>query len=73
MPGDSKGFDLCSGHANLVMTVVVYLPFKGRARVGMGLNGRAEAIWCYPIPHPTSPLKGEEKSAALGLTVYWRL
>ena len=38
--------------------------------VGMGLNGRADAIWCYPIPLPTSPLKGEEKTSRLGrLTV----
>ena len=31
------------------------LPFKGRAGVGMGLDAHDN-----PIPHPTSPLKGEE-------------
>jgi hypothetical protein len=36
------------------------LPFKGRARVGMG-NARP----IVPIPLPTSPLKGEERVAGI--------
>jgi len=35
------------------------LPFKGRARVGMG------SMYAEPIPLPTSPLKGEETIATL--------
>jgi hypothetical protein len=45
---------------------VLSLPFKGRAGVGMGLVvGKTDAIPVLPnpIPHPASPLKGEERSA----------
>jgi uncharacterized radical SAM protein YgiQ len=35
------------------------LPFKGRAGVGMGLS--AHEAQSTPIPHPASPMKGEEK------------
>ena len=35
------------------------LPFKGRAGVGMGYCEPARSHE-YPIPRPTSPLKGEE-------------
>ena len=36
------------------------LPFKGRVRVGMGLNNGPN-IGAKPIPLPASPLKGEER------------
>ena len=37
------------------------LPFKGRARVGMGEHLK----WCnHPIPIPTFPLKGKEKNGS---------
>ncbi len=43
--------------ANLTAPMHASLPFKGRAGVGMGENA---ADTC-PIPHLTSPLKGEEQ------------
>ncbi|TAG73058.1 MAG: DEAD/DEAH box helicase, partial [Burkholderiales bacterium] len=43
-----------------------YLPFKGRAGVGMGFVPHSEE----PHPPPTSPLKGEEKRAP-PLTILW--
>lgn len=38
------------------------LPFKGRARVGMGYTLPNAPPNPNPIPHPTSPLKGEEQN-----------
>ncbi len=43
--------------ANLSAPEYFSLPFKGRAGVGMGLN----FMDSNPIPHLTSPLKGEEQ------------
>ncbi|OFZ66089.1 MAG: hypothetical protein A2V79_02025 [Betaproteobacteria bacterium RBG_16_56_24] len=42
--------------ANLSAPEYFPLPFKGGAGVGMGLN----FMVINPIPHLTSPLKGEE-------------
>jgi precorrin-4/cobalt-precorrin-4 C11-methyltransferase len=44
----------------------ISLPFKGSVEVGMGANvGQTDEILGppNPIPHPASPLKGEERSA----------
>ena len=39
------------------------LPFKGRVRVGMGLNN-CRKMSSKPIPNPAFPLKGKEHSIA---------
>jgi hypothetical protein len=44
--------------ANVTDPAYFSLPFKGRAGVGMGDFSAAT----HPIPHLTSPLKGEELS-----------
>ncbi|MBC9073306.1 COX15/CtaA family protein [Thauera sp. CAU 1555] len=46
---------------NFTLACTRSLPFKGRVGVGMGSNQHTD----HPIPLPTSPLKGEEQTAAL--------
>jgi hypothetical protein len=41
------------------------LPFKGRARVGMGLKYRKSGLSIRPIPLPSAPLKGAGHPAAM--------
>jgi hypothetical protein len=44
----------------VMRSTVLSLPFKGRVGVGMGLCEPDAIGGITPIPHPTSPLKGEE-------------
>ncbi len=53
--------------AGEIKSIASPLPFKGRERVGMGSS--TLDTQSTPIPHPTSPLKGEENNSSAEATV----